>query len=308
MHRPQVDHNLAALILRRGEANAGRTAITFEDHDISYGDLAGSARRLAGGLRALGVCAGDRVGYLGVNHPRFIETMLAAWQLGAIFVPLNFRLTAPELEYIVNDAGIHTLVTDDMLRPVIGPVRDRLCCRHHVAAESAEDGWHHVDALIAGHDPLPGHTFADQHDTAVIMYTSGTTGRPKGAMLTHGNLLWNNYSSGLDISVHTDDVTLVAAPLFHIGGLNVTMLVSLQYGSKVVLHRGFDAARAIEDIARYRCTTMFGAPAMFLFMAQQPAFADTDISSLRMLIVGAAPVTIASGRPSFVWERSSRSG
>ena len=177
-----------------------------------------------------------------------------------------------------------------MLRPVIGPARDALCCRHFIAAESAEDGWHHIDALIAGGEAVPETAFAGQHDTAVIMYTSGTTGRPKGAMLTHGNLLWNNVSSGFDISMHTEDITLVAAPLFHIGGLNVTMLSALQHGARIVLHRGFDPARAIEDIARYACTTMFGAPAMFLFMAQQPEFASTDISSLRMLIVGAAPV------------------
>ena len=290
MHRPNVDHNIAAVILRRGSANATRTAITFEGSDLDYAALESEVRRLAGALRALGVCAGDRVGYLGVNHPRFIETMLAAWTLGAVFVPLNFRLTASELEYIINDAGIHTLVADDMLRPVIGPARDALCCRHFIAAESAEDGWHHIDALIAGGEAVPETAFAGQHDTAVIMYTSGTTGRPKGAMLTHGNLLWNNVSSGFDISMHTEDITLVAAPLFHIGGLNVTMLSALQHGARIVLHRGFDPARAIEDIARYACTTMFGAPAMFLFMAQQPEFASTDISSLRMLIVGAAPV------------------
>ncbi|MEM1437936.1 MAG: long-chain fatty acid--CoA ligase [Pseudomonadota bacterium] len=290
MHRPSIDYNMAALILRRGTLSGNRTAMTFEEQDLSYAELEANVRQLAGGLRELGVCAGDRVGYLGVNHPRFIETMLAAWTLGAVFVPLNFRLTAPELEFIINDAGIHTLVVDDALRPVIGPARDALVCRNFVASESEETDWHHIDALIANGTPVAEHMVAGQHDTAVIMYTSGTTGRPKGAMLTHGNLTWNNIGASHNISVSYDDITLVAAPLFHIGGLNVTMIAALQYGAQVILHRGFDPAQAIEDLARYRCTSMFGAPAMFLFMAQQPGFADADITALSNLVVGAAPV------------------
>ncbi|MEL7375014.1 MAG: AMP-binding protein, partial [Pseudomonadota bacterium] len=290
MHRPSIDYNMAALILRRGTLSGNRTAMTFEEQDLSYAELEANVRQLAGGLRELGVCAGDRVGYLGVNHPRFIETMLAAWTLGAVFVPLNFRLTAPELEFIINDAGVHTLVVDDALRPVIGPARDALVCRNFVASESEESGWHHIDALIANGAPVAEHMIAGQHDTAVIMYTSGTTGRPKGAMLTHGNLTWNNIGASHNISVSYDDITLVAAPLFHIGGLNVTMIAALQYGAQVILHRGFDPAQAIQDLARYRCTSMFGAPAMFLFMAQQPGFAEADISALSNLVVGAAPV------------------
>ena len=121
------------------------------------------------------------------------------------------------------------------------------------------------------------------------MYTSGTTGRPKGAMLTHGNIWWNNTSSMLTLDTLADDVTLVPAPLFHIGGLNVTTLSAFQKGALVVLHRGFDPGRALADIAAHRVTIMFGVPAMFLFMAQHPSFAETDLSSIRLLIVGGAP-------------------
>ncbi|MEM7610735.1 MAG: long-chain fatty acid--CoA ligase [Pseudomonadota bacterium] len=290
MHKPQIDHNLAGMILKRGQVNRDRPALVFEGQTLSFGKLEGRVRRLAGGLKSCGVCIGDRVGYVGVNHPAFIETMLAAWQIGAVLVPLNFRLTGAELSYIINDAGVHTLIADETLRPVVDSVRDTLCCREFIGSESAADNWRAFDEIINSQAALPGHVPAGQHDTAVIMYTSGTTGKPKGAMLTHGNLLWNNISSGFDISIQTDDVTLVAAPLFHIGGLNVTLLSALQNGVQVVLHRGFDASLALTDIDRYKCTTMFGAPAMFLFMAQQPEFADADLSSLRMLIVGAAPV------------------
>jgi fatty-acyl-CoA synthase len=129
----------------------------------------------------------------------------------------------------------------------------------------------------------------DADEVAVIMYTSGTTGRAKGAMLTHGNFWWNNTNAMRNFDVIANDVTLGAAPLFHIGGLNVITLVTLQKGGLVLLHQSFDPALALADVQRRRVTTMFGVPAMFQFMAQHPSFADTNLSSLRMLICGGAP-------------------
>ncbi|MEN7341765.1 MAG: long-chain fatty acid--CoA ligase [Pseudomonadota bacterium] len=290
MYRPQPDYNVAGMILRRGVLNPDRRAIVFEDSTLTYSALAERVQRLATGLATNGVRKGDRVGFVGVNHPEFIETMLAAWAIGAIFVPLNFRLTGPELSFMINDAGIHTLFADTTLRPVIDSVRDELNCQHFVATETTADNWVSNAAWIDAHEPLAATYIADQHDTAVIMYTSGTTGKPKGAMLSHGNLVWNNVASSMDIHIQTGDISLVAAPLFHIGGLNVTLLNALQNGVVVVLHRAFDPGLALADIEKHRCTIMFGAPAMFLFMAQQPQFEDADLTSLRMLIVGAAPV------------------
>ena len=130
----------------------------------------------------------------------------------------------------------------------------------------------------------------DADEVALIMYTSGTTGRPKGAMLTHGNLWWNNTMALHTYDVHEDDVTLVVAPLFHIGGLNVTGLVTWQKGGEIVLHRTFDPGAAIDDIVRYGVTSFFGVPAMLLFMSQHPAFDTADLLSLRLLVCGGAPV------------------
>lgn len=124
----------------------------------------------------------------------------------------------------------------------------------------------------------------------MIMYTSGTTGSPKGAMLTHGNLFWNNVNALLSFDVTSTDTTYVAAPLFHIGGLNVTTLLTLQKGGHVVLAPHFDAAETLSAIARYRVTTMFGVPAMFLAMSQLPTFDAADVSSLGYVICGGAPV------------------
>src|SRR5574337_740448 len=242
--QPPMD--LGSWIARRAAATPHLPAITFHGQTWTYRQFADRLDRLAAELAAGGVGRGDRVGYLGLNHPDLLTTLFAAARIGATFVPLNWRLTGTELSYIVSNAGVHTLLAD----PVY---------------------------------PTPD-------EVAVIMYTSGTTGRPKGAMLTHGNLFWNNMSYLLAFDISQHDVSLVCAPMFHIGGLNVTTLVTLHKGGHIVLMSTFDAGEALKLIPEYQITTMFGVPAMFLFMSQLPEFAATDLSSLRYLICGGAPV------------------
>ncbi|MCP5131042.1 MAG: long-chain fatty acid--CoA ligase [Pseudomonadales bacterium] len=290
MNKPGTEFNIAAIMLRRAQLSPGRRALVFEDVETSYAEFGDRVRRQASLFRKCGVCVGDRVGYLGFNHPALLETMFAAQALGAIFVPLNFRLTAEELTFIINDAGVHTLVVDDTLRKVIEPARERLCTREYFTSESAADNWRHLPAERAAAEPLAAAVSMDQHDVAIIMYTSGTTGLPKGAMLTHGNILWNNINAMMAFGGTSEDVILTAAPLFHIGGLNVMTIGSFHTGSTLVLLRGFDAGQALSNIERYGVTHMFGAPAMFLFMSQQPQFAETDLSSIVTIICGAAPV------------------
>lgn len=290
MNRPVLDPNLARATLHRAELNPERVALVFEERNVTYAEFGDQIRRLASLLRSSGVCAGDRVGYLGLNHPALLQTMFAAQALGAIFVPLNFRLTAEELTFIINDAGIHTLIVDDTLRPVVEPARSDLVCKHYFSSESEAKGWRHLSTEQAAAEPLESVVSVDTHDVAVIMYTSGTTGRPKGAMLTHGNILWNNFNAMLAFGGSRDDIVLTAAPLFHIGGLNVMTLQAFHTGATVVLLRNFDPAKVLADIERYSVTHMFGAPAMFLFMSQEAGFADADLSSVRNFLCGAAPV------------------
>jgi fatty-acyl-CoA synthase len=281
--------DLGSWIGRRAAATPGLPAITFDGHTTSYGELLDRIDRLAAELAAGGVGRADRVGYLGLNDPMFLVTLFATARIGAVFVPLNYRLTAAELGYILADAGVHTLLADAAHAAVAGPVLTGSGVRRAVAL-SAVPGWEPVAGLLANRGRLAAPARPEPGEVAVIMYTSGTTGRPKGAMLTHGNLFWNNVNALLSFDVSQDDVSLVAAPLFHIGGLNVTTLVTLQKGGQIVLMPAFDPGQALKLIADYRVTTMFGVPAMFLFMSQVPEFAAADLSSVRLLICGGAPV------------------
>ena len=277
------DIGLANWFSLRARNTPERRALVFENRVWTYGQMQQAIVACAARLAALGIRKGDRVAFLGLNQPMFFFSMFASARLGAIFVPLNFRLTGPELAFMIEDCGAAALIVDAQLNPVIAPQRDRLVSLK--AWLSAED-----EAGSASAEPPPAEPIAAREDdVAMIMYTSGTTGRPKGAMLTHGNFWWNNVNGLHGLDVLADDVTLTAAPIFHIGGLNVTTLVTFQKGGTVVLHRSFDPGRALADIAAHKVTTMFGVPAMFLFMAQHPAFAETDFSSVRVLVVGGAP-------------------
>lgn len=286
-----ADIGLGQTILRRAAITPNARALTFEGQTWTCAELGERVRRLASVLRDGGIKAGDRVGYIGLNHPVFLETLYACGCLGAIFVPLNFRLTVPEVRFIANDAGISTMLADDMLRPLIDEEKENLHCSRFISIETDADNWEPLAPLMAAADPIAASEKVAVDDVAFIMYTSGTTGLPKGAMLTHGNIFWNsiNVCFGEDTM---DSTTLTCAPLFHIGGLNVTTLLSLAKGIEVVLLRAFDAGQVLALIEEHKISTMFGAPTMFLMMAQHENFASTDLSSISTLTCGGAPVPV----------------
>ena len=279
--KPSV--GLAHWFAQRAARTPERKALYFEGRTWTYAQMQAEIELCAARLAALGVASGDRVAFLGLNQPMFFFSMFATAQLGAIFAPLNFRLTGPELAFMINDCAAVALIVDAHHMPVIAQVRGELTTLKALVSVEDEANW-----TRAAPPPAPRAPVEDD-DVAMIMYTSGTTGRPKGAMLTHGNFWWNNVNALLAFDVLQDDVTLTPAPIFHIGGLNVTTLLTFQKGGLIVLHRAFDPGRALADIAAHRVTTMFGVPAMFLFMSQHPNFAQTDFSSVRMLVVGGAP-------------------
>ena len=285
----EPEYNLAHTLLRRAELNPERDALEFEGSVTTYADFSKRVRCMASVLKANGVCRGDRVGFLGLNQPAFLETIFATNMLGAIFVPLNFRLTAEELAFIINDAGVHSLVVDETLQPVVDGAKSALGCKNLFAVAQESDGWVNLDSAIKSAEPLTEMVTVAKDDVSLIMYTSGTTGLPKGAMLTHGNIMWNNINSQLSFGGGRDDVLLTVAPLFHIGGLNVLTLQNFSMGSKLVLMRMFDPEAVLDVIQAKKVTHMFGAPAMFQFMMQHPKFSDTSFDSVVTFICGAAP-------------------
>jgi len=276
------------------------TAIVDEDTEISYARLAREVRSVAGALAGGGVRRGDRVAYVGRNSATLLSAALAAVHLGAVFVPLNFRLTASELAYLLDDAGAHTVLADEEFRPVVDAVTGPAGPRRFLlsgagpatAAPAAGSRWERLAAAAAsagdGHDPVP----VRPDDAALIMYTSGTTGRPKGAVLTHGNLWWNDVNTAAVIETRLRDTALVAAPMFHIAGLSGFTLGALTHGGTLVVRRAFDPGRCLEDLVTHRVANLIAVPTMFAAIARSAGFARADLSALRAAIIGGAPVPV----------------
>ncbi|MEU6506857.1 AMP-binding protein [Streptomyces sp. NPDC046942] len=256
------DQGLGSWPARRARMAPEATAVVHDGGSLSYGELAARVTRLAHALRALGVGHGDRVAYLGANHPALAETLFAANTLGAVFVPLNTRLAAPELAFILGDAGAPVLLYDAELTDVVDALRDDAEVKHYVEVGSA------YEELLANapDDPLDETVGLDE--VCMIQYTSGTSGRPKGVMLTHANIAWNCFNMLLDGDIASDDVALVVAPMFHTAALNTVFLPGFLKGGTSVLMHGFDPDRVLDVIAEHRVTRMFGVPAMY--QAREP--------------------------------------
>ncbi|MFI8067500.1 long-chain fatty acid--CoA ligase [Streptomyces sp. NPDC086033] len=270
---------------RRARKTPHRTALIHGDTTFTYAELHTRVTRLAHALRARGIRRGDRVAYLGPNHPSYLETLFAAGSLGAVFVPLNTRLAGPEIGYQLSDSGARALVYGPSHAGLVAGLPGSTDVRTYVEV-GAE-----YERLLAesAREPIDEPVTAD--DTCIIMYTSGTTGRPKGAMLTHGNLTWNAINVLVDTDLIADERALVSAPLFHTAGLNMLTLPVLLKGGTCVLVEAFEPNATFDLIEQHRITFMFGVPTMFEQVARHPRWADADLSSLRILTCGGSPVS-----------------
>ncbi|GLY80018.1 acyl-CoA synthetase [Actinoallomurus iriomotensis] len=274
------NHGIGSWTARRARRTPHRPAVIHEGVQLTYAELHDRTTRLAHHLRHLGVRPGDRVAFLGPNHPSFLETLFAAGQLGAIFVPLNTRLAEPELRHCLTDSGASVLVHT--------PAFEAFAVTSDVPRRVTVDTG--LDQALAACPSTPIDIRVTHADTAMIMYTSGTTGRAKGAVLTHGNLVWNSVNTLVDGEFAAGDVALLSAPLFHTAALNMTCLPTVLKGGTLVLEESFSPARTLDLVERLRVTVMFGVPAMFQQIAAEPRFAEADLSSVRMMLCGGAPV------------------
>jgi fatty-acyl-CoA synthase len=288
-----MDRGIGSWPTRRAFLSGDRTALIAGDRRISYTELDGRTDRLARALRGLGVRQGDRVAALLVNSPAFLETMLATAKLGAVFVPMNVRLAPPEVGYLLADSGADVLVWSAPLAPVARAALsgEGVRVRHRVlAGGDPADGELAFEELLASGEPRALGTDVAGSDLSCLMYTSGTTGRPKGAMLTHDNHLWNvvnNLSFGRGL--RESDVTVTVAPMFHIGGLGVHTLPLLYLGGTNVIFPSFDPAQTLAAMARERATVQFLVPAMWAALAAVPDFDRYDLSALELAVTGGAP-------------------
>jgi fatty-acyl-CoA synthase len=261
---------------------------------FTYADVDRRIDAMASFLRSLGIGRGDRVAVLAHNGVEFFDIQFACARTGSICVLLNWRLTVPELEFILNDSAPHLLVHDVAFSDAATELQQRCSIAELLtiaggttdsAYERALDRW---DGTPVTREELT------HEDVVTIMYTSGTTGLPKGAMITHGMNFWNCVNLGIPAGVGIDTVHLSVLPLFHTGGLNCYSNPVLHAGGTVVIQRQFDPQETLALLGdpEQGITHFFAVPAPYQFMMQHPDFADTDLSRLRIAGVGGAPCAL----------------
>ena len=261
------------------------------DRRFTYAQFDARISRLATHLRErLGVTRGDRVAVLALNTTDTLEVQFACGRLGAIFVPLNVRLTVPELQFIVGDASPKVMAHDADLAETALSVA-KLC---NVASTLLFGAGGSYETAIAAARPLGVFEEVTLEDISTIMYTSGTTGQPKGAAITHGMTFWNCVNLGGPAYISPSSVLLTVLPLFHTGGLNCYTNPVLHAGGTVLIMRAFEPGLALKLIGdpEQGINVFFGVPAIYQFMAQHPAFETADLSRLIIGGVGGAPMPV----------------
>ncbi|HEU5082981.1 MAG TPA: long-chain fatty acid--CoA ligase [Acidimicrobiales bacterium] len=288
-----VDVSWATVLAHHATRSPDRPLTVFEGETLTYGDMEARAAALAGGLAARGVGRGDVVALLAYNCPELLEAIFATNRLGAIAMPINWRLAAPEVRYILEHSRAKVVVCDDDLAPLADEAMagTDLDLVRACTAAPAPAGWTALAELRSEGTPPPIAPAAPD-DVHRLMYTSGTTGRPKGVMLTHANLAWKNLAHIVEFGFTRDDLGLACGPLYHVGALDLTTTTLIAAGGTVIIHRAFDAAAVVDELERSRVTTVWLAPAMVNAIMALPDIESRDLSSVRVIINGGEKMPI----------------
>jgi fatty-acyl-CoA synthase len=278
------------------EHHASRTPdkalAVFGEQSLSYAQMQDQAAAVAGGLHARGVGPGDVVALLSYNNLEFLTTLFAANYLGATVMPLNWRLAAAELRFILEHSQSRALVCDE---PLLGLANDATkdldgLSRISISATSTADWDRFADLSVGASPPPRAHAAGD--DLHRLMYTSGTTGRPKGVMLTHSNLMWKNTAHVTEFGFTGADLGLACGPLYHVGALDLTTTSMIAVGATTIIHPTFDAERVVAEIEASRVSTVWLAPAMVRAILDLPGIEARDLSSVRLIIGGGEKMPI----------------
>ncbi|HEX3592506.1 MAG TPA: long-chain-fatty-acid--CoA ligase [Pseudonocardiaceae bacterium] len=284
-----LPQDVASLVDHWRELRPDHEAVRFGDRSWTWQEFGDRVERNAAGQRALGLRPGDRVAYLDKNHPACLETSMACLRVGTANAVVNFRLAPDEIRYVINDAQAQVVFVGTEFLPVLAKIRDDLpTVRRVIVVGGDQDEY---EQWLAGVERLRDTGSQDPNACFLQLYTSGTTGFPKGAMLTNASLSAHSTASANVTDIDADSVSMVAMPLFHVGG-SAWAIVGMFHGARILVVRDIDPVSLVDDLVRQRVTHAFLVPAVFGFLLQVPGVADHDYSHVRALIYGASPMPL----------------
>jgi fatty-acyl-CoA synthase len=291
-------------IMQAGDLLSNRVRLTPDrealleletDRRFTYAELNSRTNRVANFLRQeFGVGEGDRVSILAHNSVAYIDLMYAVAKIGAIFAPLNWRLVARELAYIINDCEPKVLLCGPEFVDLLEEMRPNILVEHYLKLDGAElaGAASYEEGLQKASDEEPERPSIDGETPHCILYTSGTTGRPKGAVIPHRQVIWNCINTAVSWGLSQSDVAPIFTPMFHAGGLFVTLAPLFFLGGRIVLAKDFDPDESLRIIANEKCTMVLGVPTLFQLWMNSPLFDEVDFSHVRFFISGGAPCPV----------------
>ena len=286
-----MDRQLADWLAQRAALTPQKIALRCEGRELSYGQLAQLQNDYIRSLAAAGVGRGDCVAYLGYNSPELLALLFACASLQALFMPLNWRLAAPEHRQMLDDCPPRLLFVEPAFIAQTEAVTQGLPELQRIVLDGAgtvPQGWRSHAGFLAGAAAMPSLPPPDEQAPLLICYTSGSTGKPKGVLLSAAALAWNAKNSIAMHRMTADDVILTTLPLFHVGGLNIQTTPALSLGATVVLHARFDPDACFDALERDGITLTVLVPAQFDMMLASPRWAAADFSGLRFITTGSS--------------------
>ena len=269
-----------------------RESIIFEGNRWSFSDLADRSNRLANALAGMGVGQGDKVGMLQVNCNECIEVYFATAKLGATYVPLNFRARAEELEFMINFSEASALFLGQRYVKMISSMREQIPgMKNLVSVEGAAEGMLDYESVIAEADSEEVFTDIDDNDTSILMFTAGTTGQPKGVMLTHDNLATYVLNNVSPADPDIEEKNILTVPLYHIAGMQA-VLAAVYGGRTLVVQRQFDPSDWMTLVETESVTRAMMVPTMLKQLMEHEEFPKRNLSSLQVITYGAAPMPV----------------
>ena len=281
---------VADVVRIQGRTRPEAPAIDFEGRTITFGELDERSSRVADALRALGVESGDRVAFLDKNVPEYFEVLFGVAKLNAVNVAVNWRLAPEEIAQIVNDSGAVVFIVGPEFAGCVEAIERELTSVTTFVSIGDHPRWRVYEALLDDADARDPGVEARGSDVALQLYTSGTTGLPKGVMITNDNVFSGVFQLREQWRIDDDTVTLAMMPMFHIAGSGWA-IVSLGFGCRTVLHREVNPPAILHDIPAFGVTNALFVPAVIHALFLTPGVETTDVSSLRSIVYGASPIT-----------------